>query len=55
MKTAQIQINQRSIHIAIIIAMAVSVLFTVFLAFAFDVSRDAYVMANSILEIAITE
>ena len=52
MKTEHIMIKQRSINIAIIIATAVGVLFTVYSAFVFHISRDAYVMANSVIEIA---
>ena len=51
MKTEHM-IKQRNIHIAIIIVMAIGVLIAVYTAFAFNISRNTYVMANSVLGIA---
>ena len=53
MNTERILKKQRSIHIAILIAMAVGTLFVVYMAFVFNISRDIYVMANSVLGIAV--
>ena len=53
MNTERILKKQRSIHIAILIAMAVDTLFVVYMAFVFNISRDIYVMANSVLGIAV--
>ena len=44
--------KQRNIHIAIIIAMAIGILAAIYMAFAFNISRNIYVMANFILGIA---
>ena len=53
MNTERIMKKQRSIHIAILIAMAVGALFVIYTAFVFNISRDIYVMANSVLGIAV--
>ena len=53
MKTERIQIKQRGVYIAILIVMAVAIGFTIRMAFRLDVLRDAYVMANSVLGIAV--
>ena len=53
MKTEQIPIKQRSIYIAILIIMAACIVFAIRMAFRFHVQRDAYVMANSVLGIAV--
>ena len=53
MKTERIQIKQRSIYIVILVAMAAGIVFTIRMAFRLDVLRDAYVMANSVLGIAV--
>ncbi len=53
MNTERILKKQRSIHMAILIAMAVGTLFVVYMAFVFNISRDIYVMANSVLGIAV--
>ncbi len=52
MNTERIMKKQRSIHIAIIIVMAIGVLIAMYTAFVFNISRGAYVMANSVLGIA---
>ena len=52
MNTERILKKQRNIHIAILIAMAIGMLTAVYTAFAFNISRDVYVMANSVLGIA---
>ena len=53
MKTAHIQTKQRNASIVLLIAMAAGIGFTIRMAFRLDLSRDAYVMANSVLGIAV--
>lgn len=53
MKAHNSKIKRRGIYIAIIIAMAVGIIFYIYTAVVFDVSRDSYVMANSVVGIAI--
>ena len=52
MKTERILTKHRSASIAILIAMAVGIGFTIRMAFRLDVLRDVYVMANSVISIA---
>ena len=52
MKTEQIPIKRRGIAIAILVAMAAGIVFTIRMAFRLNVPRDAYVMTNSVLGIA---
>ena len=53
MKIEQTMNKRRSVHIVLLIAMAVCILFVVYTAFVFNISRDAYVMADSVLGIAV--
>ena len=53
MKKERIQIKQRGVYIAILIVMAVAIGLTIRMAFRLNVLRDAFVMANSVLGIAV--
>ena len=53
MKTERIQTKQRGVYIAILIAMAAGIVFAIRMAFQLDLLRDAYVLANSVLGIAV--
>ena len=53
MKTERIQTKQRGVYIAILIVMAACIVFAIRMAFQLNVLRDALVMANSVLGIAV--
>lgn len=52
MKAEWIVIRRWGMQIAILAAMSVGILYAIYMAFVLDISRDTYVMANSILSIA---